>query len=241
VTENKRNVQAFDRDVQAQGGYHYTDTSRLSSRLSNARMSAAIASAYNFAGRQVIDVGCGDGSYTLELAREGPKHVLGIDPAAAALKRAREKCAQACVENCEFVPASIYDLPTTLHGDFDVAVLRGVLHHLSEPGRAVAIALQLARSVVILEPNGLNPVLKMIEKISPYHIEHEEQSFLPRTIERWCTAGGAHVIQRRFINLVPFFCPDWLAKGCRAAEPLIEALPLVRSVSCGQYLVVAER
>ena len=37
----------------------------------------------------------------------------------------------------------------------------------------------------VIEPNGYNPVLKVLEKVSRYHIEHEERSFFPATLHAW--------------------------------------------------------
>ena len=93
--------------------------------------------------------------------------------------------------------------------------------------------------VIILEPNGLNPVLKVLGRVSPYHRAHEEQSFLPGTVDRWCERAGGRVIRRTHIDPVPMFCPDWLATLCRLLEPVVERTPVLRALACGQYLVVA--
>ncbi len=237
MAENKANVQAFDRDA-VEGGYVYARQDRLSSVLANARMSRAIVAATSFAGRRVVDLGCGDGSYTVPLRTEaGASYVLGIDPAPAAIELARDRAAG--VDGCEFVVGSIYDPPPGQ--SFDIAVIRGVLHHLSEAERAVAAAVQMAERVVILEPNGTNPVLKLIEKLSPYHRAHEERSFLPATIDRWIRKAGARVVRREFINLVPMFCPERLAQTLKALESYVEHVPGVNAISCAQYVVTAER
>jgi 2-polyprenyl-3-methyl-5-hydroxy-6-metoxy-1,4-benzoquinol methylase len=241
MTERKRNIDVFDKDVVTQGGYLYTDQARLSSRLANARISAAILSAINFSDQRVVDLGCGDGSYTIEIANAGARNVTGIDPAASAIEKARKRALESGVANSDFSIYSLYDLPASMDNTFDVAVLRGVLHHLSDPAQAVAIALRIARRVVILEPNGLNPVLKLIERTSQYHIEHEEQSFTPSTAANWCRKAGAHSVRWSFLGLVPMFCPNWMARTGRFAEPVVERIPGLRSISCGQYVMVAER
>lgn len=237
MAQNKLNVRAFDRDA-LDGGYVYAREDRLSSVLANARISRAIIAATDFRGRRVVDLGCGDGSYTLPLRTEaGASYVLGVDPAAAAITLATSRAAG--IDGCEFVVGSIYDPPQGQR--FDIAVIRGVLHHLSEPDRAIAAAVQLAERVVILEPNGANPALKLIEKLSPYHRAHEERSFLPGTIDRWISRAGARVVRREFINLVPMFCPEPLARTLKALEPLFERLAVINAVSCAQYIVTAER
>lgn len=236
---SKQNVEVFGRDAAA-GGYVYAQGDRLSSRRSNERMTRAILAALDFRGRRVLDLGCGDGTYTLELLRRGgAAEVLGVDPAQAAIERARANAQGGDGAGVRYEVGNIYDLGG--FGRHEVAVLRGVLHHLPDPAAAVASAFGSADELVILEPNGLNPVLKLIERLSAYHRAHEEQSFLPGRIDAWIRAGGGEVVARRFINFVPMFCPDLLARGLGALEPAIEATPLLRRVACGQYVVRGRR
>jgi len=233
----KRNVDAFNRDA-AEGQYAYTRQERVSSRMSNARMSDAILGATDFAGRTVLDIGCGDGLYTLELARAGAVQVTGIDPAPNAIALATEKAAAAGAHNVTFRVADV----DALKGGprFDIVVFRGVLHHLRDPASAVHIAGGLCRQMVILEPNGLNPILKVIERVSPYHVEHEEQSYTPRTLKEWIGAAGGHTAKLQIMNLVPMFCPSWAARICKTLEPVVESIPGLRAVACGQFDVLAE-
>ncbi len=236
----KKNVQAFDADAES-GGYIYSSKERLSSKLANERMTAAMIDAYDFCGKSVIDLGCGDGTYTVDLASMGAAKVIGVDPAAAAVARARKLAGSLNLQNCTFRVSDIYELAPDPTDHYDIAVLRGVLHHLPDPQQAVTVALALAPTVMIVEPNGLNPVLKILERFSPYHVRHEEQSFLPRTVDAWCRNCGATVAHRELINLVPMFCPDWLARLGQFMGPLVELLPFVRGILCGQYVVVAQR
>ncbi len=44
-----------------------------------------------------------------------------------------------------------------------------------------------------------------------------------------------------FLNLVPVFCPDWLARLLKVFEPVVERIPLLRVIACGQYVLRAIR
>lgn len=238
----KDNVRRFDDDVVKTGSYAYT-VAKLSAKLANKRISEAIAGSYDFLGKRVLDLGCGDGTYTLEFPTLGAIEVLGIDPAETAVDAANRKSIDAGLNAIvHFEVGNIYALQEQI-GDrvFDCAVLRGVLHHLPDPQKAVASISSLANTVIILEPNGCNPVLKLLERFSSYHVEHEEKSFLPGTITTWCTLAGLNVTVVELLNLVPMFCPDWLARMCRCMEPLVENTPLLRDVGCGQCIIVAQR
>lgn len=238
----KKNVSQFNEDVQQTGSYAYT-VERLSASLVNTRFSECIAKAFDFAGRTVLDLGCGDGTYTLEFPRLGVKEVLGVDPAGVAIEAANAKARKLGLDaTVKFEVGNIYALEPYITGNrFDCIVLRGVLHHLPDPARAIAGLATFGGTIVVLEPNGNNPVLKLLEKYSRYHIMHEERSFAPVLIHSWLTAAGFRVCSSKVFNLVPMFCPDRMAKVLRIVGPIVERLPLVRDVACGQSIIVAQR
>jgi len=238
----KDNVYRFDDDVRNTGSYAYT-AEKLSAQFANERISRAIAQSYEFLGKRVLDLGCGDGTYTLEFPSLGAIEVLGIDPAEiaveAASRRAKNTELGAVVS---FEVGNIYALKEQI-GDryFDCVIMRGVLHHLPDPQKAIDCISLLANTVIILEPNGYSPVLKLLERFSRYHIEHEERSFFPGTIKSWCESAGLGVTVIEHLNLVPMFCPDWMAKICRRIESIVEKTPGLREIGCGQCIIVANR
>ncbi|HEV2595907.1 MAG TPA: class I SAM-dependent methyltransferase [Sphingomicrobium sp.] len=238
----KANVDRFDADVREKGSYAYT-SEKVSARAANRRISDAIAEAYDFKGKTILDLGCGDGAYSLEFAQLGVRRVLGVDPAHAAIAAAQAAARDQGVDQViQFEVGNIYDLDQYLkHGNFDCIILRGVLHHLPDPARAIAGMRGFDGTIIVLEPNGGNPVLKLLERFSRYHIEHEERSFVPGLIRSWLTAAGFDIDSSKVVNLVPFFCPDWMVPILQAVERPIEKLPLVREIVCGQSIIVAGR
>jgi 2-polyprenyl-3-methyl-5-hydroxy-6-metoxy-1,4-benzoquinol methylase len=235
----KNNVSVFSRDVAETGSYAYTGD-KLSSALANERITQAMVAIYSLHGKRILDLGCGDGTYSLELVKRGAAALVGIDPSEAAVAAASAKAKEAGLEDkMKFITGNIYEL--SLSEKFDCIVLRGVLHHLPDAGRALQAVASLADNVLLMEPNGTNPVLKIIEKTSRYHIEHEEQSFTLRTITKWLNNAGFPFVRCDHTNLVPMFCPDWMARVCKVVEPLVEALPLIRNIACGQYIIRASR
>ncbi len=238
----KKNVSQFDEDVRETGSYAYT-AERLSARLANSRISECIAQSFDFTGKTVLDLGCGDGSYTLDFPTLGVKEVVGVDPAGVAIEAANAKVHELGLDDkVKFEVGNIYELDSYLSDNhFDCIVLRGVLHHLPDPARAIAGLADFDGTIVVLEPNGKNPVLKLLEKYSRYHIEHEERSFTPALIRSWLSTAGFRVDSSKVLNLVPMFCPDWMAKVLRVVGPLVERLPLLRDVACGNCIIVARR
>ena len=186
----------------------------------------------------MIDVGCGDGGITVDLYdRTQPARIEGVDPAAQAIAIAKTRIGG---RRIEMSVASAYELPYPDQA-FDVAHLRGVLHHMDTPARAVAEAARVARHVVVLEPNGYNPVLKVIESTSAYHRAHGERSFRSGVLDGWMRDAGLTITHRSFCCLVPYFCPDGVARVLKRLEPLVEAITLVNRIGCGSYVVVGAR
>ncbi len=231
-------IAAFDRDATHNRGYLYTTNAALSSVLANRRLTDAALRAVDFRGKRVLDVGCGDGAYTIDLFDGGrPSRMYGFDPSAEAIAVAREKVSSRPIR---FEVSDGSAVPLADH-EFDVAHLRGVLHHAEHPRELLREAFRLAPVLLVLEPNGYNPVLKVIEKASRYHREHGEKSFSARALDRWIRELGGRVVSRHWVGLVPFFCPDPIARVLKALEPVVEHTPILNAAGCAVYVQVSVR
>jgi SAM-dependent methyltransferase len=230
----ERNVSQFDADVRANQGYLYTTHAKKSSVLANRRLTDVTREMVDLRGRRVLDVGCGDGTYTRELFDAcAPAAMVGVDASGAAIDQANRLHGR---PELRFDACSVYDLPYEPYS-FDVAIARGLLHHLDDTPRALARIGTLARQVFLIEPNGYNPTLKLIERFSRYHREHGEKSYAPSLLRRWIRELGGTIERERYAGLVPFFCPDWMATGLKAIEPAIEAMPAGRQLACAVFTV----
>ena len=84
-------VEAFNQDIAANAGYLYTTNARLGSRLAIQRQCDVLLELNRFAGRSVLDLGCGDGTCTRYLWDHArPRTMLGVDAAAQALAVAND-------------------------------------------------------------------------------------------------------------------------------------------------------
>ncbi len=230
----ERNVSQFDADVRANEGYLYTTNAKKSSVLANRRLTDITREMVDLRGKRVIDVGCGDGTYSAELFETcQPAAMVGVDASGEAVERANRTFGR---PGLRFDACSVYDLPYE-PASFDVAVVRGLLHHLDDARRALARIGTLARHVFLIEPNGYNPTLKLIERFSRYHREHGEKSYAPSLLRRWIRDLGGTVEREQYAGLVPFFCPDWMATGLKAIEPALERMPVARQLSCAVFAV----
>ena len=234
----ERNIKQFDKDIQEGGQYAYT-TERLSSVTANKVQTDLTVRYAGLKNRRVIDVGCGDGTYTASImSSTGAKEIVGIDPAKVAIARAKKKYRSE--KNLSFFVYSCYDLPYK-DNEFDIAVVRGVLHHLDRPFKGLKEIVRVSRAVFIIEPNGYNPILKIIEKASPYHRAHDEKSYPPYRFRTWLKKLHCTIEHTSFNNVVPFFAPDFIVRPLLALNPVIEKIPLVRSLLCASYVIVVRK
>ncbi|MFB9928957.1 class I SAM-dependent methyltransferase [Amycolatopsis halotolerans] len=95
-------------------------------------------------GRSVLDVGCGPGTITVDIARRvAPGEVLGIDLSEAVLEQARAHAEREGVSNVRFERADI--TASEVAGRFDIVHAHQVLLHLTEPVEALRHMLALAK------------------------------------------------------------------------------------------------
>lgn len=81
-----------------------------------------------FAGKVVLEGGCGKGRHTLLAANWGAKDIIGVDLSSAvetAFSKTRD------LANAHIIQADVYNLP--LRRCFDYAFSVGVIHHLPDP------------------------------------------------------------------------------------------------------------
>lgn len=234
---SKKNVEEFNDDVKSNEGYLYTTHPPLSSVLANGRISEAVEK-HIFSCKTLVDIGCGDGVYTGEIKKRVPRLLVeGFDPARDAILSAQKKYPDIAFKVINILDENIRAKSRA----FEVGILRGVLHHLSDQELAIKNALAISDMLIIVEPNGNNPILKIIEKISPYHRKHEEQSFTSSRLEKWCIQAGARIVFKEFIGFVPFFCPAPLAKIIHFFQPALEKIPVVREFFSAQIVLVCRK
>jgi ubiquinone/menaquinone biosynthesis C-methylase UbiE len=238
MSPRSENFEVFNRDVENNKGYLYTTNRGLSSRLATQNSVESVMAAGRFRGRSLVDVGCGDGHYSLQYWDSAQPHSLtGVDAAERAVELANQRKGQRQVS---FRSGDSHNLPFP-NDSFDVALLQAMLHHDDDPLQTIREAFRVAPEVVIHEPNGCNLGLKIIEKLSHYHREHAEKSYTHWQLRKWIEQAGGEMVSCTFTGFVPMFCPDWIANITKALEPLVEWAPVLNTAGCAVYTIVAKR
>ena len=237
-TISNRAAEIFNRDIETKGGYIYALDQKLSTRLATDRWLQLMLGLTALKGRSVADIGCGDGTFTVRYWDRGePRMMAALDPAIKAVIAGNAKGQGRPIL---WIAANGHHLPWT-NDAFDVAILQAILHHDSDPESTLHEAFRVAREIIVLEPNGYSPILKLMEKMSGYHREHEERSYTAARLRSWVEAAGGRVTKARFGVTVPMFCPDWLARTLKFFEPPVERFAPLNRLLCAVYVFHATR
>jgi len=88
-------------------------------------------------GERILDVGCGDGKITAEIAAQVPRgSVLGVDPSRDMIAFASSHFGPPALTNVRFEVADVRRLP--FQKEFDLVVSFNALHWVPEQGQALA-------------------------------------------------------------------------------------------------------
>ncbi|MEM8606051.1 MAG: methyltransferase domain-containing protein [Myxococcota bacterium] len=145
-------------------GHHRSVVAHHGSR--SAEDSAAFLLPHLKPGMRLLDIGCGPGSITVDLARRvAPGRVVGLDVVDTILQTANDNVERAGLTNVEIRHGSVYGLDVE-DDTFDVAYAHQVLQHLTDP---VAALVEMAR---VVRPGGLVAVRDVDYGTFAWHPPH---------------------------------------------------------------------
>lgn len=187
----------------------------------------------------VLELGCGDGAFAAEVLAINYARVDAVDKSDTAVARAAARIKAAHVR---FRVVDLTSFEYEAGAKWDGAFLMGILHHVkAHAGQIIARVSKVSPRVVVLEPNGDNPMRKILEKLPSYRAAGEE-SFRGAELLEIFERHGYRQRSARSINLFPPFMPDPLFPVVRAAERLIEWVPALRGLCSTRVMgFVAER
>ena len=168
---------------------HYTLGHERSTLASHGVRGAADSAAYLLPhlrpGTTLLDVGCGPGTITLDLARiVAPGGVVGIEYVDAPLVAAREAAAERGDTTTRFEVGDAESLPFA-DGSFDVVHAHQVLQHLTDPVGA------LREMVRVCRPGGWVAVRDADYAAMAWHPELPELELWRSTYRAAARANGA--------------------------------------------------
>jgi 2-polyprenyl-6-hydroxyphenyl methylase / 3-demethylubiquinone-9 3-methyltransferase len=174
-----------------------------------------------FAGKSVLDVGCGGGILAESVARRGAARVLGIDLATKPLRVAQLHAMEAGVDNIDYREVAAEALAAEQPGAFDVVTCMEMLEHVPVPASVVRACAGLVRpgghvffstinrnaKAFLFAIVGAEHVLKLLPKGT-----HEYAKFIrPSELSQACREAGLAVMQTRGMEYNPLTERYWLS------------------------------
>ncbi|HRE02937.1 MAG TPA: methyltransferase domain-containing protein [Ilumatobacteraceae bacterium] len=188
--------------MEASGQYahgHHPSVLRSHSWRTVANSAAYIAAEFQ-PGVSVLDVGCGPGTITIDIAqRVAPARVVGIDAAPGVIEVARANAAAAGVTNVSFDVGDCYALDAA-DGTFGIVHAHQTLQHLVDPVRALREMRRVAAPGGLIAARDADyggmlwtPSSGLDEWMRIYQAVHRASAGDPnagRSMRRWALAAG---------------------------------------------------
>ncbi len=177
-------------------------------------------------GQRIMDIGCGTGIYTLELARRGAR-VIGMDPSVEMIAMAKEKLRLASLTGL-FVCGSAEALPFRSQ-KFDLALAVTSLCFVHLPDRAIEEMRRVLRSggrLVLGELNrfSLWAFLRRLKGFFRETIYNQARFWSRRELERLLRQKGFHPSAVRFLLYFPPVDLRVFLKSYRFFEAVVKRL-----------------
>ena len=188
-------------------------------------------------GMTVLELGCGAGYFTQELARSGAD-IVAIDVSPELLEIARTNCSS---PNVQYQIQNAYALSYS-EAVFDSVVGSSVLHHLEieEALRDICRVLKPMGTIYFTEPNMLNPQIA-IQKNIPWIKRKLGDSPDETAFFRWPLRGLLEKTGYRDVRIDPFDflhpkTPVTLINRVNAFGRFLENVPLISEFAGSLYI-----
>ena len=189
------------------------------------------------AGMSVLELGCGTGYFTRELARSGAD-VVAVDVSPELLEIAKADCP---AENVRYEIQNAWAMSYP-DAHFDSVVGSSVLHHLEikEALREIYRVLKVDGTIYFTEPNMLNPQIAIQKNIhwvkrnlgdSP-----DETAFFRWPLRRLLKGTGFRDVQIDLFDFLHPKTPFPLVNGLNAIGRFLENVPVVSEFAGSLYI-----
>lgn len=145
----------------------------------------------DLSGKNVLDIGCNGGFYSIEMKRRGADRVLGIDYDEDYLAQARFAAGMLGCD-IEFRRMSVYDVGA-IGERFDLVIFMGVLYHLRHPLLALDLIHEhVAKDLMVFQSmqRGSEEVQEIVEDYDFWQTEQFDAPGYPKL----------HFIEKRYAN-----------------------------------------
>jgi 2-polyprenyl-6-hydroxyphenyl methylase / 3-demethylubiquinone-9 3-methyltransferase len=171
--------------------------------------------------RRIVDVGCGGGLLAEAMARQGAKHVLGIDMAVKPLRVAQLHALESGVENVEYREVSAEALASEAPAAFDMVTCMEMLEHVPDPRAVVKACFDLVKpgGWVFFSTINRNPKSYLFAVVGAEYVlnllpkgTHDYAKFIkPSELAQWSREAGLQTAEFKGMEYNPFTQRYWLS------------------------------
>lgn len=191
-------------------------------------------------GGRLLEIGCGDGYLSSEMARLHTGSVVATDICCSFLDEGRESFAR---DNLSFheldcknpgaLAAFVAQAP--VDGIFGNGILHHLILELDEVLGLMRRTLPPGGRIAFLEPNVFNPYVYLLHKVPALRrkkrLEPDEMAFSPRFIRQKLSRAGFTDVDVQHRDFLLPNTPAALVGPVTALGALVERIPLLRAVS----------
>ena len=183
---------------------------------------------------EILDYGCGVGSFVEEVSKFGPKKIVGIDISEVSINKAVERTKELkanidfIVDNCEKTKFA--------NNSFDVVYGSGILHHLqiNKCLDEIHRVLKPNGSLVFIEPLGTNPIINFYRKLTPKSRSKDEHPLVFKDFEKIkLSFKSVNIKYYGFLTLA--FFPFYSSKDSKIFKVLVKLDQLLFKIKIFRY------
>ncbi len=182
-------------------------------------------------GKHVLEVGCGEGWITRDLAQRGARiSAFDISPQAAENTR-RVLAAENLLERCTVgvMPAEKLQYPDN---SFDIAIGFAIIHHL-DLGKALAELHRVLRPggvAYFAEPLATNPAIALYRRLTPQYRTPDERPLVLRELPQLLAAFRTYEHQEFYLTALGAIALTYVPGGARLFPGLSAGLHAIDRV-----------
>jgi 2-polyprenyl-3-methyl-5-hydroxy-6-metoxy-1,4-benzoquinol methylase len=195
----------------------------------------------NLEGKRVLDLGCGIGRNSLQLAKYA-KEVVGYDISEVAVARANSIAKELNIFNFR---AELNNFSDVEEGRFDVILCVNMLHHSASPPQVLSSirkSLRPGGQLIIMENNPLNPFFPLFFLLIGQVKSHWTKQYLMVnrfTLANLTTAAGMSVKKVHRYGFLPTMLYNYSLKFKNLNE-FMNRIPVIKEAAAF-HLIKAER
>lgn len=129
-------------------------------------------------GKTALDIGCGPGHYSIALAKNGAKKIIGIDFSKEMIKIAKANASLSQLsEKCQFIVGDVFNYTSD---KFNYSIIMGVMDYIRDPEKMVEKVISLTKEKAFFSfpnSNGLLAIQRRIRylKRCPLYMYNRKQ------------------------------------------------------------------